>query len=103
MLEVRICLVDQELIDRARIVEPALQGVRTLDLRVQPGELRRDLTGTVGVIPERWIGGVRREVGSLGALALYVKGTPSPPRCARRCDRVVRCGRSSGGHRNSGG
>ncbi len=85
----------QELVGGARIVHPALQRVLSLDLGVQPRELRGDLAGAIGVVPERRLGRLLLQLRHLRALALDVKGTPWRPRRVRRCRRDVRCGRSS--------
>jgi hypothetical protein len=88
-------LLGEELIGRERVIELALQRLVATEPGLQPRELRVDLASPIGIAPELGIRGGSLELGDLRARALDVKGTPSPPRRARRDRPADRCGRSS--------
>ena len=69
----------EQLVERAGVIHLALQGVVKIDLGLQPRELRGDLPGASGIVPERRLGRLSLELVELGALAVDVKGTPWRP------------------------
>jgi hypothetical protein len=82
--QLRIVVLGEELVDRDRVAEPALEGVETIEGRIQPREAGRDPLSGRGVVPQRWVGGLLLQLRRARTLALDVKGTPGPRSRARR-------------------
>jgi hypothetical protein len=76
--ELLIVLVGEELVHGPSIGEPSLEPVGELDVSPEPGESGGQGLPASRVIPHRGVGSLPFERGYLGALALDVKGTPSP-------------------------
>ena len=94
VLKIGVGRPGQELVDRCRVTESALQCVIAIDLGGQPRELGRDLLAVGRIVPERWVGCLLLQIDHLRAFAVDVKGTPLPPPHARRSLVAARCARS---------
>jgi hypothetical protein len=93
--EIGVVRVGQELVDRDRIAELAVQIVEAVEHRLQARERRSDPLTLGRVVPQGRIRGLPFQLGGLHALAVDVKGTPWRRRRARRGPGVARYGRSS--------
>jgi hypothetical protein len=82
--QLRIVVLGEELVDRDRVAEAALKGVEAIEGRVQACEVGRDPLPGRGLVPQRWVGGLRLQLCRARTFALDVKGTPGPRSRARR-------------------
>jgi hypothetical protein len=94
--ELRVGLALEELVGGLEVAQRALEPFVAVDLLLEAGEPLRQLLASCGVVPELGVRCLALEVGELRALAVDVKGTPSPTGSGNAWRGDGRCGRSRG-------
>jgi hypothetical protein len=83
----------RELVEDLQVVEASREVVDLLDVVVEPRQVREQLAGGVGVVPEIGGRGPFAELVRLQTFRVYVKDRPWPPRGRLPRPRAPACGR----------